>query len=329
MATTIQEYSQTEAALIELKEKYSIVPDVTTKAGYKLCKENAKIVGSYRINLEKKRKEIKGPALEKCKAIDAEAKRITAELSALENPLKEAYKVIDDEKKRLDELRIKGIQDKIVGMVVFIDMARDGGDSEEIAEWIEQVSDIDCSNGFDEFTKEALVQKNKTLESLQNYMESAINREIEAKKLADECEKLEQEKAEQAEKEAARLLIQIENDHEFGLMMNEKFDFEKDKQLKVDADNAAKKQAELKSQQEEREKQIAENVRLAEVKRQEDAVKAEEERVAKFYEDEKNLRRVRSEIKNELISLTGIDSGLAAKVCQALTKMDRITISYE
>ena len=394
MTTTILEYSKTEAALTMLREKFSIVPDVSTNEGYVKCKSNAKEVGQYRIDLEKKRKEIKGPALEQCKAIDTEAKRITGELAEIENPLKLAYKEIDDKKKLAKEEYERAIQEKIEGIAVFIDMARDGVNSEDIAEWIEQVSDIDCADGFGKFTKEALVQKNKTLESLQNYMESAINREIEDKRLKEERKKLEKEKAEQEEKETARLLIQIENDHEFGLMMNEKFNIDKDERLMIEdrerkeliafeqvekekrekqiAEDAAKKAEEEKKQaiidKEVAEKSavqqkiddaetakklkiendekarllairtkehgelVAENARLAEVKRQEEAEKAEKERIAKIESNRKHVSSIRREIKEQIMEDAGIDEETTIKVVKSILKMvksGRIKINYE
>lgn len=368
MSTTILEYSKTEAAITILRGKFSIVPDVRTKDGYKKCKSDAKEVGAYRINLEKKRKEIKGPALDRCKEIDTEASRIALELFKIEDPLKSAYKKIDKEKKDAQEAIEKAIEERIEGMAVFIDMARDVASAEDVAEWIEQVTDIDCAEGFGKFTKEALLQKNKTLESLQSHMESAINREIEESKLKTERKELEQQKAKQAEKEAAQLLIDIENGHEFGLMMNEKFDLEQIEVTRIEREEIEKFEREKKEQQEKREKEIAknaaakaeaekiaaeerveqaeidriayekqakknaadaaENARLAEVKRQKDAEDAAEAKRLKIESDRAHVSSVRREIKEQLMNDTGISEETAIKVVKSMLKIDRITISY-
>ena len=74
--TAIAEYSETTAALAELR---------TTRTA-----------------LEKRRKEIKAPLLEKCLLIDSEAKRITDELLKLEEPIDEAIKA---EEKRREEAK--------------------------------------------------------------------------------------------------------------------------------------------------------------------------------------------------------------------------------
>jgi colicin import membrane protein len=80
----IQEYNQTAAALSELRARYSRKYDVSTTAGMTEAKAARAAVRGYRVALEKTRIEIKAPALERTRLIDAEAKRITAELLAIE-----------------------------------------------------------------------------------------------------------------------------------------------------------------------------------------------------------------------------------------------------
>lgn len=184
MNTEIQEYSKVAAALEELRLNYSTVPDVSTKQGYELCKKNAKEVAQYRIRLEKKRKEIKAPALERCKLIDSEAKRILCEIEKIENPLKEAYQKIDNEKKRKEQERINSIREKINAMSQFESMAAFAG-SDEISEWIEQVDEIDCSQGFQELAEEALQTRNRVLDSLQMSFKMAVQREAQQKELEE------------------------------------------------------------------------------------------------------------------------------------------------
>lgn len=98
MSTTIVEYSKTEAALSELREKYSRKYDVATTAGMTEARQARAEIKKYRTNLEAMRKEIKAPALERCKLIDAEAARITAELEALESPIDETIKAEENRK---------------------------------------------------------------------------------------------------------------------------------------------------------------------------------------------------------------------------------------
>ena len=91
--TVVPEYSHTAAALASLGEKYGkTVFEVATTKGMTAAREARAEIKAYRVNLEKMRVEIKAPALERCRLIDAEAKRIAGELLALETPIDEAIK---------------------------------------------------------------------------------------------------------------------------------------------------------------------------------------------------------------------------------------------
>lgn len=86
--TGIVEYSKTEAALADLRERMANVEyDVTTIKGMDIAKKDRAEVRGLRTGLEAMRKQIKAPALAHCQLIDAEAKRITAELLKLEEPI--------------------------------------------------------------------------------------------------------------------------------------------------------------------------------------------------------------------------------------------------
>lgn len=96
-------FNKTEAALADLKKRFSGVryavelPEVMKEA-----KAAHKEIAGYRIALEKRRKELKAPVLERGRLIDSEAERITAELVALEKPIKLQ---IDAEEKRLADIK--------------------------------------------------------------------------------------------------------------------------------------------------------------------------------------------------------------------------------
>ena len=93
MSTEIQEYSKTEAALAELSGKYkSVIFDCTTSEGMLTATKGRAEIRGYRVALEKMRKEIKEPALRRTQLIDSEARRITAELESLENPIDQQIK---------------------------------------------------------------------------------------------------------------------------------------------------------------------------------------------------------------------------------------------
>jgi len=119
--TPIAEYTQTAAALADLRQRHAgVVYDVTVSKEMKLAKEARAELRGLRTSLEKTRVEIKASALERCRLIDAEAKRITAELVALEEPIDVQIKAEETraetarlEKLEAERLRVEAIQQKI------------------------------------------------------------------------------------------------------------------------------------------------------------------------------------------------------------------------
>lgn len=104
MATSIQEYSATEAALAILADKYrNALFDVTDPKGMADAKRSRAELRGYRVALEKTRVEIKAPALKRTQEIDSEARRITAALSALEDPIDAQIKT-EENKKEIERL---------------------------------------------------------------------------------------------------------------------------------------------------------------------------------------------------------------------------------
>jgi hypothetical protein len=93
----IVEYTQTETDLAELRTQLSdVVFDCTTPKGMKEAKSSRMLLVKVRTGLEKLRVSIKAPALERTRAIDSEAKRITANILELEEPIQAQIKVEED-----------------------------------------------------------------------------------------------------------------------------------------------------------------------------------------------------------------------------------------
>ena len=96
------QYSRTEAALAELKARHAGATfDLATTAGDKAARAARLELVTLRTTLEKTRKGFKEPALEFGRMIDAEAKRITVEILALEEPIDRQIKA--DEQRRATE----------------------------------------------------------------------------------------------------------------------------------------------------------------------------------------------------------------------------------
>ncbi|HEY9126628.1 MAG TPA: DUF1351 domain-containing protein, partial [Acidobacteriaceae bacterium] len=112
---------ETAQALAELRQRHKdVVYDVAVPKQMKAAREARAELRVLRTSLEKRRVEIKAPALERCRLIDAEAKRITSEITQLEDPIDEQIKKEEHrvEQERLAKIeaerqRVQGINAKI------------------------------------------------------------------------------------------------------------------------------------------------------------------------------------------------------------------------
>ena len=221
MSTEIQEYSSTEAALGGLRDKYKgVVYDVSTKVGMESAKVARKEISGYRVALEKKRVEIKAPALERCRLIDAEAKRLTTELLLLESPLDHT---ITTEEKRVEKERQERIQaenDRKQGIAnkigrfrgVTAAMSAPTLTSVQIQKTLTKVIDAVVDEaGYNEFLQEALEARAQAVESLTQLVADVVAREEEQARILAERAELEElrrqnvERLEREEQERQRL----------------------------------------------------------------------------------------------------------------------------
>lgn len=119
--TQVAEYTETARALAELRQKFGgLVVDVSTPKGLKEARAATFELRTLRTTLEKKRAELKAPILARGKLLDDEARRITAEIRAMEEPIDVQIKAEESriEAERLakleaERLRAEAIQRKI------------------------------------------------------------------------------------------------------------------------------------------------------------------------------------------------------------------------
>lgn len=120
----ITEYQQTAAAIAILREKHAGPFDARTKEGLAAAKEARAEVRGYRTLVEKLRIELKAPLLERGKLIDAEAKRITAELASIEEPIDAAIKAEETRKAREKEEKARAEAERVTSLRSKIEMIR-------------------------------------------------------------------------------------------------------------------------------------------------------------------------------------------------------------
>ncbi|MDS4026127.1 MAG: hypothetical protein RKO25_03915 [Candidatus Contendobacter sp.] len=119
----IQEYNQTATALSLLRAKYNGPFITTTKEGMAAAKAARAEVRGYRTTVEKLRTKLKAPLIERGALIDTEAKRINAELIAIEEPIDAAIKAEERRKEeekaakaRAEAERIAQINARLLGI---------------------------------------------------------------------------------------------------------------------------------------------------------------------------------------------------------------------
>ncbi len=105
----IVEYNVTDAAIEEMKNRYMAltVSGLDDKKGFSEVHEARMVVRGKRIEVEKKRKELKADALKWGQKVDAEARRITKLLEPIEEHL-----TIEEEKITKEKERIKAEEER-------------------------------------------------------------------------------------------------------------------------------------------------------------------------------------------------------------------------
>lgn len=100
MTTQLVSYHVTEAQIAATREACAALT-ADTPAGYEAVRQAIAHLRDTRGAIERRRVELKADALAWGRSVDAEAKRFTALLAEIEEPLKAKKAVIDDEKARL------------------------------------------------------------------------------------------------------------------------------------------------------------------------------------------------------------------------------------
>jgi hypothetical protein len=101
--TELVKYSVTDEALAQYRKEFLplTIKGLDDVEGYDAVRDARLFIKGERVNVEKKRVELKASALEYGRAVDAEAKRITVAIEEVENHLIAEQKRIDDEKARI------------------------------------------------------------------------------------------------------------------------------------------------------------------------------------------------------------------------------------
>ena len=285
-------YNITDVTLQKMRKEYLelTVNGLDDKSGYQKCHNARMVVKDHRVEVEKRRKELKSESLEFGRKVDQKAKEITCKLAEIEDHLQSQQDVIDNEKKRQEEEKARKLKERLDERLAMLQKYRAEYSIGDIAlltdEAFEEVADKARSDYLAaeqerKAEKERLVQ----LKSERIELEQQIQKqEAENKRIRDELEA--KQRSEIAEKEKQ--------------LAEERTAREKERQERLEADKAedARRAIEEKKRQEvetARElKRQAEEKEKAEIARQEEAKR-------KVAEMEKRLREAETarKIANE------------------------------
>lgn len=193
MTTSIVEYSATEAALAELSQRYKgVVYDVKVPTQLAAAKAARNDIRGYRTSLEKKRVELKADVLERGRQIDGEAKRITAALSALEDPIEDQIKA---EERRIEVERLAAEQAELARIAAeeaARKKAEEGRIAAEKAEIARRQAELDKAERESRERREAEERESRRRieeqEREARAKQEAADREAKAKREAEEAE---------------------------------------------------------------------------------------------------------------------------------------------
>lgn len=330
--TNIIDYSVTDAALAELKAKYGgLRATFGDGMAYKSVTDALSVVRTLRINVEKKRVELKADALEYGRKVDAEAKRITAALLEVEEPLKANKEEIDAEKERLRAEKAKKEQDRVDGIMVRI---ADFGSalaacstqaSAAISAYIATLDAVAIDESFQEFQQQAAEAKAAALEKMNLLLAGRLELEEQDRKRREEDERL---KAERAALDSQRAEMEARQAAEAAKQQAER-DRLAAEQRKIDEEKAAIQRQKEREEFEKQAKERAEAEAAAKLAAAEAAKKAEVERLAAEKAAEEALKpdlvKLRAHIQQAIDGVpemkTAKGKKIASKVQTALSEL--------
>ncbi len=210
-STEISEFvSNAENEVAAIEEQYgSVVPDASSKDGYNYCKSVRRDLMPIKSGLEDARKKLKAPILAAGKLVDSSLKPLADRVDAVMTPFIDAYREVDNEKKRIEEERQAKIQSAFDRMSAVLSEAV-GSTSTVVEGLIDDFSDFDFDpEVFQERTDEAVTKHAEIMDKLSGLLTQAIaseeqqrkQEELEARERAIREREEAEERRQQAEKQ--------------------------------------------------------------------------------------------------------------------------------
>jgi hypothetical protein len=193
ITTAVAEYSNTIAQLAEMRQQLTGATfDCTTREGDKQARQTRRMLVELRVAIEEKRKELKAPLLTKGKLLDDEAKRITAEIVAMETPIDTKIKAEEGRRAAIVAEAERKEAARVASHKAQIDALRDAPlaymrcTAAEIDAEIERLQAVDLELMDEDFRQQAHHTRQQSLGQLTAMHERAAELERQAAALAEE-----------------------------------------------------------------------------------------------------------------------------------------------
>lgn len=205
LASSIVEFSPIAAALADLASRYAGQRyEVSTKDGMHAARTARRELRELRVDIEKRRETLKAPIIARGRLLDSEAKRITAALSALEDPIDAQIKSEEQraereraERERHERERVAAIDARIAWirrMPAEAAARRTSADLSTLLAMLRALP-IDAQR-YAEKLDAAGVAHREAVELLEGMVAAATAREAEAARLAEQRAELARQEAE-------------------------------------------------------------------------------------------------------------------------------------
>lgn len=309
MTTEIVEYTETEKGLAELRQKYAaVVFDVTSGKGMTEAKAARAELRTLRTDLEKKRVEIKAPALKRCREIESEAQRITAELAALEDPIDASIKAEEGRKAAEKAEREKAERERVEALharftaIKTLPLGAVNATVERIDEIIGEAEAIDPATFPEDMQAAAKFERSIAIASLRAARDARVAQDREEARIKADLEELERLRAQQAaqQAEADRLAAAERERHAAEARRVE----EQARAEREAAENAARAAREAE--------QARIDAERAEARRKEDAERAEAAEKLRREQAEAAAERMRLTVEKAAAEQAARDSAIAS-----------------
>jgi len=255
--TGIVKYDITDAAISEMESIYMAltITDLDDKEQFDAVHSARMTVKGKRVEVEKRRKELKADAIEWGRKVDAEAKRIFGKLEPIESHLDREERKVTDEQKRIKEEADRKQKEKIDARLLalakancnlpFFDVAGMTDDEyEDILRKATEAWEIEQKRIYEE----AIARKAEAerLERVRQEQAAEAARMAEEKRKIDEAQAAERKKIEDERKaiEAEKRALEDAKRKEQERKDREAFEVAAKEKAKMEAEKAAEEKAE-------------------------------------------------------------------------------------